>query len=73
MSMNIPSIGRIVHYQYEDHERPSEERVAAAVVTAVRGTRVSLKIITDAPGQDLHKVNVRPGSEPGTWSWPPRG
>lgn len=65
----MPTIGRIVIYNHGGQEFP-------AIVTSVIGDQVNLTLFTDhltASNAGLvQRLNVREGTEVGTWRWPTR-
>lgn len=75
-----PSVGRIVHYQPQDHLEERDGQPFAAIVTAVcsdDGQAVRLKILTPDGREDfipeygpIYVYAEVP--TPGHWSWPPR-
>jgi len=76
--MQMPSIGRIVHFIPLSTEEG--ERIAAIVTGVVSGTKVNLKLFYDTHGSPMwignvpHRDNLNPEMRAGGhyWEWPPR-
>lgn len=75
MEGQVPSVGRIVHYQsYGTPKGEYKPLARAAVVTEVDedGSTVGLCVLNPT-GQFFNQhVPFSPTPEPGYWNWPPR-
>lgn len=70
--MQLPSVGRIVHYQAygtPGGEFPSVPR--AAIVTEVHSDTEITVCVFNPSGIFFNRVKFSEISAPGSWSWPP--
>lgn len=75
MSEQIPSVGRIVHYQ--SHGSPNgqykSEPRAAIITQTTPGTKAVALCILNPTGMFFTPtVDYDPEGSPGSWRWPPK-